>query len=164
MNSTLEDARKLLDAILAEVEAADTEMFCPKHPVDPKNETVMGNCDDPFIRRLWATSTFYRREAEHAKVDSKINGADIKYDSHFNRHDDIADMLRNMFWVLLRERHQLWDKGGIGIRSEWRIVKLKDDSEYNCEGGHSPKSRGGVIAIEGRNLPEAIRKIIEDLS
>jgi hypothetical protein len=158
----LNDAKELLNQILGEVEAADTEMFSPKHPVDPKNETVLGSCDDPLVRKMWATAQFYRREAEHAKVDSKINGTDIKYDGHFNRHDDIADLLHILFWVLLRERHQLWAKGGIGIRSEWRIVKLKDDDEYNCDGGH-PKSRSGVIEISGSSLPRSIRKLIEDL-
>jgi hypothetical protein len=158
----LDDAKEILNQILAEVESADTEMFKPNGPFNPKNETVIGECDDPLIRKIWSISQFYRREAEHAKVDAKINGTDIRYDGHFNKHDDISDLLHILFWVLLRSRHQLWAKGGIGIRSEWRIVKLKDDDEYNCDGGH-PKSRSGVIAIEGRDLPRSIRKLIEDL-
>ncbi len=157
------EAKDLLQNILTEVEAADTEMFKPNSPINPKNETVLCSCDDPLIRKIWAVAQFYRREAEHSRVDSKISGTDLKYDAGFNRPDDMADMLRILFWVLLRECYQLWASGGIGIRKEWKVVKLKDDDEYNCDSSHDPQGSARAIEIRAGSLPAGLRKLLEGL-
>lgn len=156
------EAKGLLASLMAEVEAADTEMFHPNSPVKSKNETILGVCEDPLIRKLWAVSQFYRREAEHARVDANINGTEIKYDGSFNRSDDYADGLLALFWLLLREQHGFWDKGGIGIRQEWKIVKLKDDDEYNSSGGQGGPS-GRTVVVESGPLPDALKKLLRGL-
>ncbi len=37
-----------------------------------------------------------------------------------------ADTMRSIFWTMVRDGHNLWSRGDIGIRGDFQIVNLKE--------------------------------------
>lgn len=114
--------QKMLEELLAEVDRADSTLFPPPADED-KSDKLLVVVENPFLRKLYATANFYKREAAMINVGLQFQKDDADQ-KQFDRLDDKADFLMENFWYLVREQYDLHSVIHMGIRSGWRIMEM----------------------------------------
>lgn len=105
--------------IISEINNSDPEAFPPQDEKQP-NEQLIGTLHDEFAKKTWSTLSFYRREAAHSAVDSKFDSNQV---NQANRLMQKSDLLNELFWWVVRNKHEFSSAHSIGVRKGWIIVE-----------------------------------------
>ena len=96
----------------------------PDTPVK-RDEQVVGEMDN-ILRRAYTlkmrAAAMALRKAADAMTNSHLDG-------EAEHLKNLADIANDCFWHIVRDRLQLWDKEGIGVRSGFRVVVKEDSSD-----------------------------------
>ncbi len=81
------------------------------------------------LKKLYGLSQALKKKAMETIVKFKFSSdANEKNElaSHIKIAHDKAEMLLQIFWVVLRDEFDLWDKDNVGIRKGWEVVWSDD--------------------------------------
>jgi hypothetical protein len=110
-----------IKSVLGEVEPFDETLFPPvTKPCE--HEKVIGEVDDPWLRKTFALARMYSREQAQLKLDASFS-ASAEHDPRIAELDNIVDMLMEIFWHGVRYDLQDWIAPELGVRANWKIVK-----------------------------------------
>lgn len=126
------EGKTLLLEIIGEIEQADPEMFKPPQKICSHDKKI-ATIEDTFIKKLFALSTFYSREAERVKASLKYEPENEELRIEFNKLDSKEDLLREMLWFCIRTQYNLWKYQEVGLRKEWCIVEDTHDSDGSTD-------------------------------
>jgi hypothetical protein len=116
------NSENLLTEVIGEIGQADGGMFTPpgKICVHEKKLFVL---EDAFLRKMFALTTFYAREAGQLKVKLQYEPDNKELQIEFQKMDSKEDLLREMLWYCIRTKYDLWRYPSLGIREGWNIIE-----------------------------------------
>lgn len=113
----------LIGSLISELDTEEGPSFSPTKAATSREEKIL-TVDDETLKKLYSLLSFYRREAEMSKVSFSYSQNDEDLRASAERLDEKATVLGDLFWFFLKERYpQLWHEVGIGIRTDWIIVR-----------------------------------------
>lgn len=108
---------------LKEIQGKD--LIDPGAAFDDDHDNHVGYADD-YLRRLYTLMMIYQKRFDLAVVGVKYAHGDrdsaIRQACEFKSK---AEAVREIFWIEVNDRFNLWDKSCVGIRSEWQVVWSK---------------------------------------
>ncbi|MDO8639321.1 MAG: hypothetical protein Q7R53_00205 [bacterium] len=98
----------------------------------PLCENLVGELPDD-LKRLFTLCQNTSKEALQCFRAILLSQNEPAREAACNRHNELsakAETLRSIFWVLVRDKFSLWDKGNLGIRKGFQVVwKEEQDAE-----------------------------------
>jgi len=119
--------QELMKSLYDEIEATDPEMLAPWE--DTKSP-VLGTVEDPFTRKVFSLSAFYRREAKRIQVDAEASGEELKLNDTYNLYKQKHETLHEIMWLLIRSQLGAWSCC-VGVRKNWQVVNCDNEKENN---------------------------------
>lgn len=117
---------QLITEFFDELNVEESSSFTPTGDTKPTEEKIL-IMEDETLKKLYSLYTFYTREAELAKVSLQYAPNDQSTRVNAERLVGKSEVLRELFWYLLKERYpELWNEDGIGIRTGWIIVRRNE--------------------------------------
>ncbi len=119
-----------LDMLSIEMENMDaTKLIEPPHEVDPSRDHVVCKAEEALCK-LYSLAMQFEKEANVALINARYSGNlnEIK-DALENgaRLMKKVETLREIFWISLKDNHDLWNKPSVGIRRGWKVVWSDSD-------------------------------------
>lgn len=108
---------------LAEMANAHTELSQPLGELR-EGDNEVGVVDDDS-KRLYALAQRYRRKSEEAAVAARYATTKGEMEELAERAmmlQSKASTILDVFWISLKDAHDLWEKPCVGIRVGWRVV------------------------------------------
>jgi len=121
-------------------EVKEEELVEPRSPMDSAKDSEVGEAsmDLKKLYTLWMRAEKEMHQIMFKlrfEVDDPLVGLE-EAKSILRKLSDESDALKAIFWVSVKEEHNLWDKPSIGIRKGWKIVWFPDeDDEPNLPPG-----------------------------
>jgi hypothetical protein len=101
------------------------ELFLPDGKVG-KGETELVILSDLELQKLYTLGVMFERDSKIAAVhDSMAHGeAKVNFTRKVAELDQKSEIVLSSFWASLKDKYDLWDHEGIGIREGWKVVKM----------------------------------------
>ena len=128
---TTMEGKALLLEVLGEIEQADPGMFSPPQELS-KHDKKLFTLEDTYIKKLYALSAYYAREAEILKAKLKFEPNSKEMQIEFSKCDAKDDLLRELLCFTIRTKFELWKYPKVGVRKDWTIVN--DDRNDDDDG------------------------------
>ena len=118
-------------SILDEI-AIELANFADEGLVEPDakaegEETVVGTA--PLeTRKLYALWMRWERFAAENMVEYKYSSKDDSYLKKAIEFDHKAQVIRELFWISLKDAFNLWGKHSVGIRQNWTVVWFENEN------------------------------------
>jgi len=127
-----------IDSLISEVLIDDLRSISPKDTITPDQEVARGEQEVGklnekmlvllgFSQSLFSRAAFlnnqsllYLRDGDEAASEK----AHIKSCEYTTKHEAIE----KIFWVYLYDHFNLWDKDSIGVRKDFKVVWMDDES------------------------------------
>lgn len=130
LSHVTKEAKKIVEEIIGETDLTDSLMFDNLDEVE-KGETILATIEEEFPKRLWTLATFYGKETDLAKVEYKFSKDDKSIMERGKRLSVKEDLLTNLFWFIVKEKFNLWNESGLGLRKNWVIVRTGNNSDMD---------------------------------
>ena len=97
-------------------------------PVEKGEKVVLEECSDE-LKKLWSLFRTLKKEAAVAKIDGEFEN-DSNALQRFWDTDNMADVIKDLFWLGARHEAGLYKAGnaGLGIRKGWKVILLPKES------------------------------------
>lgn len=115
----------LLDILRIELENFDKDKIdeCLLADIEPSDHDV-GEVSVE-LRKYFALSRQFAHNAARMFLEAQLAQNQQTLEETVSRYTELeakAKLLREIFWISLKDEHRLWNKESIGIRRGWRVV------------------------------------------
>ena len=118
--------------IQLELDLFEGQVIEPKKEVDEETEQVVGTLGRD-LQVLWTLQLTSRKEAEALKLEafncSKSEEEDLKV--RYYRAWAKGELLRELFWLEVREAFNLWEDRMAGVRRGFKVVTSEAEENSN---------------------------------
>jgi hypothetical protein len=117
---------EFLKRFIDEIEVTDPSMMSVPHKDEKGDKFLISIGDDIFLKKVFILSLAYKREAEQIGVQLNYEPDNKEKETEGSRLNERASLLRDLFWLLARDKYNLWNQTSLGIRTGWKIVESHD--------------------------------------
>ena len=117
---------KILPMELANIDAG--EFSEPDDEVDPKSDIVVGEASDD-LKRIYTLSERLREAGARYSIDARFSKDNRLRSDAGKKAYELAkkiEVLKEIFWITLKDDFDLWNKDSVGIRKGWKVTYRKD--------------------------------------
>jgi len=118
------DTTTLLDTLKIEIANAEPNKFLPKDEPS-EGEQVVGTLPED-LQRFWTVVESYRKAGVEAYV-AYMMASKSEREQRFRELHLVTlrtQIVKELFWLTVREKFDLLSNIGVGLRSGWRIVAI----------------------------------------
>ncbi|GAI58447.1 unnamed protein product [marine sediment metagenome] len=110
-----------------ELQDITSDKFLEPGADNMKGDREVGEMDDD-LKRLWTLWQFYQKVAAKCTFDIKYEpGANIKELSvKKTEFQAKAEVLRDIFWIAVKDKFGLWYAPSIGVRKGFIVVEMEE--------------------------------------
>jgi hypothetical protein len=119
-------AKQIFDRFITEINSIEGELFSPPQPMDAKDKEIC-KVDDPFIRSMFGLYTMYLREFNMVVAEARFEPDNKEKEIQARRAETKSDALREIMWMLIRERYNCMTVTDLGLRKNWTLVESESD-------------------------------------
>lgn len=121
---------QFLKEILQELEQLNpTNYIEPDAEIKPNDHRVGEATEE--LKQIYSLSLLCTRAAIEEAAEAQFGG----FNTHAKKEKLVravrfrtkAEILREIFWLILRDQFNLWDKDSVGIRKDWVVVWSEPD-------------------------------------
>lgn len=119
---------KMLSVELSIIEPS--EFAEPGEDVDPKTDIVVGKASDD-LKRIYTLTEKLQEAGARYSIDARFSKDNhLRSDAEKKMHElkRKTETLMDIFWIILKDDFDLWDKDSVGIRKGWKVTYKKDGS------------------------------------
>ena len=105
------------------------EIIEPNEEVDPRLDVVVGEASDD-LKRIYTLVNKLQEAGARYSIDARFSRdnslrADAK--KKMQELKDKIETLMKIFWIVLKDDFDLWDKDIVGIRKGWKVTYSKGE-------------------------------------
>ena len=93
--------------------------------LEEKDHVVGDITSDLDLQKFYVLGRRLIAESERLLIDAREAGSRKEMEELVSRAQELTDkghLIVNIFWTLIKDSFQLWDKSSIGIREGWQVV------------------------------------------
>jgi hypothetical protein len=133
--TTMPSVLEWLKMLSMEFTMMETPKRANNEPVGDGEQLLDGKLSDN-TKKAWGLSHILMRDAARIALDGKIGQAsgDVmspEEEAELYRSAQIkknqGELLREIFWIMVRQELDCWTEGSIGVREDFKIVAIKQD-------------------------------------
>ncbi len=113
-----------LDTVKMEMENMESShLMEPPSEVD-SHDHVVGEAE-PELRKIYSLAMQWQKTAMELVVSARFTNDSVTREQRLKRAEQLnqkSGVLMKVFWLSIRDAHDLWDKDSVGIRKEWKVV------------------------------------------
>lgn len=122
------ESKVLLERLISEVELIDPEMMkVPSNPEDG-DKPIATLPEGDFLRKLFVAMLWYRKREKELDLELEYDQDNVQLKAENKRVEMTAELLRAMFWLLVKEKYSLWNVPSIALRKGFNLVTCKEDN------------------------------------
>ena len=117
---------KILPMELVNINA--NEFSEPDDEVDPRFDVVVGEASDD-LRRIYTLAERLLEAGARYSVDAQFSKDNRLRSDAGKKAYELAkkiEVLKEIFWITLKDDFDLWNKDSVGIRKGWKVTYRKD--------------------------------------
>lgn len=119
---------KILPVELSAIEPG--EFAEPGEEIDPKADVVVGEASND-LRRIYTLTEKLQEAGARYSIDARFSKDNrLRSDAEKKMHElkRKTEVLMEIFWIILKDDFDLWNKDSVGIRKGWKVTYRKDGS------------------------------------
>ena len=109
----------------------EREYINPKAKVDPKKDHIVGDMTEDQ-KKLYTRWLNLEQVFEQTLLEAKYETDEDKQKKLLIKVEELhtkAEVVKEIFWISVRDEFELWGKGAIGVRKGFKVVWSEEENE-----------------------------------